>query len=574
MRKTLHETVLRISIVLAIFSIWSSYLILHELKQGLFFAVMYLCVGIVAAYWKPCSSERLYVVYGVYWALSVVVIPAISQFILNESLINLGVRRIILEAILYTLIYSGMLAITLNMKVTLSSVSLISAILSIANYYVYEFRGTELQPSDIFAIRTASNVAGGYRIIIEPTVLYGLNFTALYLLLLVCLPTLKIRRRKLTRICALCAIGASIWLFSYISKPVHAQYFLQTGSAVNGYMVNFALQTISVKVQKPTGYSLERVEEIEEKYSKDIQVTATSESPDIIVIMDESYADLGRVGEKLRTNIEVTPYIDSLKENTCKGYTLSSVFGGGTPNSEYEFLTGNSMLFLPEGSFAYSQFLEEPTYSMVSELRSRGYYSIGMHPGKATGWDRDKVYPMLGFDETYFIEAFEGYDTLRNLTSDQGMFQKIEEVYEEKIEMDGKPIFLFGVTMQNHGGYNYEGSDFEPDIKLQGYSKEYPDVEQYLSLLHETDAAVEELIKYFTSVERDVVLLFYGDHFPRIDENFYQEVHGGSFTGLDEEMLRYEVPFFIWTNYKSISEESELVSMNYLSHLVYEKAGI
>ena len=68
--------------------------------------------------------------------------------------------------------------------------------------------------------------------------------------------------------------------------------------------------------------------------------------------MNETFADLNVVNH-IKTNKEVMPFINSLKENTIKGHMLVSVFGGGTSNSEYEFLTGNSMAFLPKGTVAF-----------------------------------------------------------------------------------------------------------------------------------------------------------------------------------------------------------------------------
>ena len=62
--------------------------------------------------------------------------------------------------------------------------------------------------------------------------------------------------------------------------------------------------------------------------------------------MNETFSDLNVVN-KIKTNKEVMPFINSLSENTIKGHMLVSVFGGGTSNSEYEFLTGNSVSSLP-----------------------------------------------------------------------------------------------------------------------------------------------------------------------------------------------------------------------------------
>ena len=266
--------------------------------------------------------------------------------------------------------------------------------------------------------------------------------------------------------------------------------------------------------------------------------------------------------------------INSLSDNTLRGYTLSSVFGGGTPNSEYEFLTGNTCLFLPTGSIAYQQFIEGPSYSITRELKKLGYTSIAMHQYQSNSWMREKIWPLLGFDECRFLDDFPQKEYLRNWGTDQEMFETVVNEYEDHKEQSDAPLFMFAVTIQNHGGYTYSEPDFTPSIHLQGYANNYPDVEQYLSCIHETDKAIQWLLEYYEQIERDIIIVFYGDHYPRLEEAFFEEVHGGDFTTLDAQMLQYTVPFFIWTNYESEPDEIELISMNYLSNIVYQRAGI
>ena len=90
------------------------------------------------------------------------------------------------------------------------------------------------------------------------------------------------------------------------------------------------------------------------------------------------------------------------KENTVSGSAQVSVCGGNTANSEFEFLTGNTMAFLPNGSIPYQQYIKEEKPSMASYLKELGYETYGQHPYNASGWCRDTVYPMLGFSELSF----------------------------------------------------------------------------------------------------------------------------------------------------------------------------
>jgi phosphoglycerol transferase MdoB-like AlkP superfamily enzyme len=152
------------------------------------------------------------------------------------------------------------------------------------------------------------------------------------------------------------------------------------------------------------------------------------------------------------------------------------------------------------------------------------------------------------------------------------MFEFLVKTFEAQKD---DPLFIFGVTMQNHGGYNYEGDNYTQQITVDDLDKKYPDAEQYLSLIHETDKAVEYMITYFQSVDEDVVILFYGDHQPKLDEAFYEAIGETTVDTLDEQQKRYKVPFFIWANY-DIEERNDIDcnSLNYLSSYVYDVAGI
>lgn len=265
------------------------------------------------------------------------------------------------------------------------------------------------------------------------------------------------------------------------------------------------------------------------------------------------------------------PYYDSLINNTVKGYALSSIYGGGTPNSEYEFLTGNTMAFLPFGSIAYQQFVKSETSSMVRYLESINYKTYATHPYHASGWLRTAVYPYLGFDGYSFLDDYHQANMIRKFVSDQEMYEYIVHKYEES---DVEQQFIFSVSMQNHGSYDYVGNEFVNEIQLEGYSQAYPDVEQYLTLIHKSDEALEYLIEYFERVDEPVVVVLYGDHFPSLNNKFYEEVHGGSFDTLDEQILQYKVPFMIWANYDIEEEYVECTSLNYLSNYLYKVAGI
>lgn len=438
------------------------------------------------------------------------------------------------------------------------------------NYFVYLFRGNEFIFSDLKSISTGLSVAGNYEFTLDERAGYVILLSTLYVAL-VRKFHVSMKKRWL---CSVVCISLVVLCCVYIGQKT--EYYVtetweQKGSYRNGYILNFVLSIRDTFVSEPDGYSKEAVAALEQQYSDTGEQQTDEKKPTIIVVMSESYADLSVVGN-YATNMDVAPYYQSLTENTLKGYALSSVFGAKTPNSEWEFMTGNSMAFLPSGSVVYQQYISDEPTSMVSNLKNMGYTCVAMHPYYETGWSRNSVYPTMGFDEMHFIDDFDQKAVLREYITDQELYEKIIDRYESK--KGNEDLFIMSISMQNHGGYTEKYDNFKEEVRMLGVN--YPDVNQYLSLVHESDKALEYLISYFEGVDDPVEIVFFGDHQPSLSSSFYPHLNGKGLSGLtlDELENLYTIPFFIWTNYETQSEEVQISSINYLSTLALERAGI
>ena len=455
---------------------------------------------------------------------------------------------------------------------------------ALVDFFVYQFRQNEFTFADLFAAGTGVSVAKGYVPQFPPKMAY-----AIMLSILLCTLAWKLKLsyegkwKWIARIAAAALAVASVFYLDGKTAGFETQTWEQKGSYQNGYVLNFMFGVRdTLFIDEPDGYSQSAVKKLEEEYqAKDTKeqqeyyhtdvVDKSVKDPTVIVIMNESFADLNVVGN-LQTNQEVTPFLNSLKENTVRGYALSSVFGAKTPNSEWEFQTGNTMGFLPSGSVAYQQYIGSEPYSIVSTMNSLGYTTVGMHPYYATGWSRNRVYPKLGFDETHFIDDFDQTKTMRNYITDQELYDKIIARYENRSE--GEKRYILGVTMQNHGGYRESYSNFSNDCFAMN-APYFEDASQYLSLIHQSDEALKNLITYFQSVDDPVEIVFFGDHQPSLNNEFFKKLNGKGLSGLTMDELEnlYSVPFFIWTNYDTTEKTIDRTSLNYLSVLTKERGN-
>ena len=308
--------------------------------------------------------------------------------------------------------------------------------------------------------------------------------------------------------------------------------------------------------------------------------------PDVIVIMSESFAD-PRVDGDFEVNRDYMSFVHSLmdgEENAVSGILNVSVLGGNTPNTEFEFLTGHSLAFLPKGSIPYQQYVRKPIEAMPSYFKEKGYYTIGMHPYESKGWDRDRVYPLLGFDEIHFLDYFEERqpEYVRKYVSDDFFLKEITRVVREAGEKSGKSVFSFNVTMQNHGGYGKRDYDnFNPGIRVigsQAKSEEHIEfMENYLSLIELSDKAFRDFVDSYRDSERPTIIAFFGDHQPalvNLEPIFANKGKDRRSLDTEEEWDTYKVPFAIWANFDIEEAQGLELSANYLGNLLLKEAGM
>lgn len=482
----------------------------------------------------------------------------------------------------------------------------------LVNHYIMAFRSTPFVPWDIYSIQTAASVAENYDFTPTKEVcMVGVGFFAIFVLLQ--FMEFRLLRKWLWRVVpslcvtmALCGFVNLLWddefqtdsyLYPYLFTPAHM-------TKVNGMAVTFAMDMEYLRVEKPDGYSVKAAQEILAEYEADVEtvhldegngssahanivnennVNAGNENiadvesekdagtedksnvntgtqqelPNIIVIMNEAFSDLSVLGD-FTTNEDYMPFIHRLQQgwpNTITGTLEVSVCGGNTANSEFEFLTGHTMDFFPVGSIPYQQYITKELPSLASQLKALGYETYGMHPYNASGWERDEVYPMLGFETSYFLHDFENRRYIRNYVSDRSAYEKIIQLYEEKEA--GMPLFAFEVTMQNHSGYTDLYENFTPDIHVEEI--ENIALDQYLSLMKVSDMELEKLINYFEKQEEKTMIVFFGDHQPNDSlANKIFRLNGVNTAQLSVEdaKLRYQVPYVIWANFY-IEEKSD-----------------
>ena len=531
--------------------------------------------------------------------LTSIIVYFCSQYICVGNINLLPKRKgmLVYNVLAVFCVYSFFNIFVYDKRISFLIVITIFYFLSLTMYYVHEFRGTNINLSDILSINTAKEVAGGYTY--EVKFVFILFFIIIVLEYVLQIVYYKIDLNLKSYLKSNINIYNYFWdeafqiikfFISYFilkDKISDKQYDYSLNAGENeGYIYNF-MSSIPIFHRKKVSETLisDNFDIIVERASKDIlknkntkythnfvNINKMSQNslknidrPHIIVIMNESF---GSVHSRIKANTSVTPYYDSLSKVT-KGNLYVNTFGGGTANTEFEFLTGMTIGNYPYPVMPYNNFVKRNKYSIARYFNYLGYRTMAMHPYTATNYNRNKVYKYFGFDKLIFFNDFKHRDYIRNYISDKSMYEEVISRFESAIESQEK-LFLFGITMQNHSGYKLF-SDAKVLSLITNY-KNREALDAYLSLMKLSDDAIKILIDYFSITNEHVILLFFGDHNASFGSDINKLVYDNNINY--ECTNAYATPFFIFDNKNKKDKFINEISVNFLSLELLKHANL
>ena len=378
------------------------------------------------------------------------------------------------------------------------------------------------------------------------------------------------------------------------SLAIYPDYWMQDRYYRNyGVITGFMTNLQALQIDKPEAYSEEAITALEteiteaaknEKPLYETSYAATQEStvkqPNIIYVMNESFYDVSRL-EGITYSEELTPNLTALKEQAAYGYCYSPSFGGGTCDVEFEALTGFSMSHLPAGVKPYQQHVTQDMFSLPQYLKSTGYQTLAIHGYYARFWSRNVAYPYLGIDEYIAREQFTEPELRRGFVSDAEMTRRIISEYEAR-EADG-PLFIHAVTMQNHTTYSEDRYVADELVQITDYpagmsENTLSQLRDFATGVKEADAALGDLIAYFSTVDEPTIIVFWGDHMNPIGSacNSFElfESTGYIEKGSSTSPALHKTDLLVWSNYAENKVELGTVAAYDISAVMMDLYGL
>jgi phosphoglycerol transferase MdoB-like AlkP superfamily enzyme len=339
---------------------------------------------------------------------------------------------------------------------------------------------------------------------------------------------------------------------------------------VNGFVGGFLYNLDIPAMKKPAGYSRATMEKIVAKYTAEAEKKYGDRDPhamdnvNVVTILSESFSDLTRLkGMKLAE--DPLPRTRQIMAQGPHGHMLTQKIGGGTSTMEFETMTGLSMS-------QFNSALDTPFQQLVPHYRSfpsavemfnqMGHKTVAIHPYSPTMYQRDKVYPILGFSK--FISqnqmAHRGTIERNRYISDASAFSQVLDT----IQGNDKPVYVNLVTMQNHTPYVGRYSD---PIKVDGLNPRMAAlVGGYARGIKYSDQAIADFISALDHSDEKTIVVLYGDHLPAgTPKALYRK---------NSVRTLHETPFFIHANFgKPSPEELPTTSPIFFLPRMFDLAG-
>lgn len=467
-------------------------------------------------------------------------------------------------------------------------------LVGVAEYFVAFFKQMPILPSDIMALSTAAAVSGGYTYAISGSVLLGLAAVVACARVTSAIGWDRpLSRRPVAQNLGLAAASALALVLGFtqvsfvdtLGIKVRAWCPLDDYQAF-GFIPSFASGVQAIFVTPPEGYTTEGAEELVASYAQawdegegaserrqaaEAQFAETR--PNVIVVMNETFADISQFGG-CGVGYEGPQFFQNV-DGLMKGTLYVSAYGGGTCNTEFEFLTGQTLAYLGQSVYPYTLYNLEGVEALPQLFREMGYGTTAMHPNLATNWNRDVVYQTLGFERFLTLDDFEGADTLRGLVSDAATYDACLDIIRESDE----PQFVFDVTMQNHSGYKTGKMPGElmTDYRPEGVDEEgVLELNEYVSLIEQSDIALEQLLAQLEELDEPTVVIFFGDHQAYFADNYNNRFMQDD-NELDHTMRIWATSYLVWANYdvagaEELDADADL-STNFLGAVTLDAIG-
>lgn len=234
---------------------------------------------------------------------------------------------------------------------------------------------------------------------------------------------------------------------------------------------------------------------------------------------------------------QVTPHLDRLSRDSLTFENFYHQASQGR-TADAELLVDCSLQPAKFGT-AFFRYADDDFTCLPESLQDAGYTTSVHHAYQGSFWNRNAVYPALGYDDFYTIKDYRLDEKVGWSLGDKSFLIQAADQLEDR-EL---PFYAKLVTLTSH--HPYALPTLDPDLDV-GSLKDTV-LGDYLRSIHYTDAALGDFLGWFesSSLADDTILVLYGDHDSGIYDDQLLDGFAPTSTSLESDLMQRSVPLMM-----------------------------
>ncbi|WP_018750452.1 LTA synthase family protein [Paenibacillus sanguinis] len=257
----------------------------------------------------------------------------------------------------------------------------------------------------------------------------------------------------------------------------------------------------------------------------------------VIVIQAEAFMNF-MIGREIAGQ-EITPHFNKLMKESLYFPNYYHQTGQGR-TSDADFSSNSSLHPLPTGSVAV-RYPDHRFDALPQIVKSQsGYTTAAFHAYEGSFWNRNQLYPAMGYDRFYSKKDYVMDEPLGWSLGDKSFFRQSLDFMKQTKE----PFYSFMITLSSHHPYSLpadartlDTGEFEGTI-----------FGNYLQSIHYMDEALGQFVAGLKQegVWDRTILYVYGDHDNSVTvQQDYERFLGHKLSELDMHQIMNQVPLLI-----------------------------
>jgi phosphoglycerol transferase MdoB-like AlkP superfamily enzyme len=286
-------------------------------------------------------------------------------------------------------------------------------------------------------------------------------------------------------------------------------------------------------------------ETYDEQHKQKLEALKSTLKPrNVHIFVLESYFDPARLANLNLNQDAVHPEFRKLLVNNGMGdLSTSPVWGGYTPQAEFEFLCGIRAL-QKLGTIEFNVMTGAPIHCLPEVLAQSGYQSISSRGFKPFFFNSISAMKALGFEENYYAREYapnrKTYLSTGDVSAEKYMFdtplfdQNLAFIKERMASQPNKPLLNYILTIYGHFPFKIDESVRPRIIEPLGPAEADEELKVLLNQVYYRSEATARYIAQLTEIDPDGLIILVADHLPPLRKGINEYERLGYLAGEED----------------------------------------